>query len=96
MGIMIKPATSLVFGLIAVSHLLGAFDANGIQMASHLLTALLFSLFVVMTMLRSESRGRERSPLAVVASVGATAAAIPIGLAAPATNGVRLIPAAES
>ena len=42
---------------------------NGIQIACHLLSALVFSLFVLMTVLRSKSRGRERTPLAVDAAV---------------------------
>jgi protein-S-isoprenylcysteine O-methyltransferase Ste14 len=91
MDITAKATVGSAAGLIAVTHLQGTLHAQGIQIACRLFTGLVWVLFALMAMRRTNSRGRERSPLAVVAAVASCVVTVPIGVAAPTTNEVRMI-----
>jgi protein-S-isoprenylcysteine O-methyltransferase Ste14 len=88
---MVKLITILSFGLMAVVNLVAASHATGMVVACRVLSALLWSLFLLMTVRRSKSRGRERTPPAVATALASTAVTFPIGVAALTTDQGRLI-----
>jgi protein-S-isoprenylcysteine O-methyltransferase Ste14 len=83
---------SLLYGMLGVANVSAAVAANGggVAVVYHLLSAGLWFMFLTMTLVRSRSQGRDRSPLAVAAALFATVASIPLSLGGT-TAGPRLL-----